>query len=132
VPWHLVRVERLGGSPEGHEREGLLEEPPRRQSGYRAYPEEAVRRLRFIRGAKELGFTLLEVRELLTLWDESGEPCEAVHDRVREKLQDLERKIGALEELKEVLDGVSCGCRVSLSLGDGGCPPVALPRSAPP
>ncbi len=45
-----------------YEREGLIAEPPRRESGYRQYPEEAVSRVRFIRRAKELGFTLKEIK----------------------------------------------------------------------
>jgi MerR family copper efflux transcriptional regulator len=50
-----------------YEREGLLPEPARRASGYRSYGEGAVTQLRFIRRAKELGFTLEEIRELLAL-----------------------------------------------------------------
>jgi MerR family copper efflux transcriptional regulator len=50
-----------------YEREGLLPEPPRRESGYRMFPESTVRRVRFIKRAQELGFTLAEIRELLSL-----------------------------------------------------------------
>ena len=50
-----------------YERRGLLQEPQRRQSGYRQYSEEAVSRLQFIRRAKDLGFTLREIGELLSL-----------------------------------------------------------------
>ena len=50
-----------------YEREGLLQKPARTASGYRHYTPDAVARLRFIRQAKELGFTLAEIRELLTL-----------------------------------------------------------------
>lgn len=50
-----------------YEREGLLAEPERRPSGYRQYPAEVVRRVRFIRHAKELGFTLREIQGLLEL-----------------------------------------------------------------
>ena len=50
-----------------YEREGLLPPPPRSQSGYRAFPQAAVRQLRFIRRAQELGFSLAEIRELLAL-----------------------------------------------------------------
>ena len=45
-----------------YEREGLIEEPPRRPSGYRQYPPETVQRVRFIRRAKDLGFTLTEIQ----------------------------------------------------------------------
>ena len=50
-----------------YERQGLIEEPPRRPSGYREYDDEVVSRLGFIRRAKELGFTLKEIKELLSL-----------------------------------------------------------------
>ena len=50
-----------------YEREGLLPEPQRRASGYRDYGPDVVERLRFIRRAKDLGFTLEEIRELLAL-----------------------------------------------------------------
>jgi MerR family mercuric resistance operon transcriptional regulator len=49
-----------------YEREGLLEKPPRTASGYRVFPPEAARRLRFIKRAQELGFSLSEIRELLS------------------------------------------------------------------
>lgn len=50
-----------------YEREGLLPEPPRLQSGYRMFPDDTVRRVRFIKGAQDLGFTLSEIKELLAL-----------------------------------------------------------------
>src|SRR5437016_870017 len=50
-----------------YERRGLLLKPPRTASGYRIFPEEATKRLRFIRRAQELGFSLEEIRELLAL-----------------------------------------------------------------
>ncbi len=50
-----------------YEREGLLEEPPRRASGYRQYSEQVVKRLHFIKRAKQLGFSLKEISELLLL-----------------------------------------------------------------
>ena len=50
-----------------YEREGLLPRPPRARSGYRVFPTDAARRLRFIKRAQQLGFSLTEIRELLTL-----------------------------------------------------------------
>jgi len=58
-----------------YERKGLLPEPPRRYSGYREYPESAIDRVRFIRRAKELGFTLKEIGELLELRIRPGTTC---------------------------------------------------------
>ena len=50
-----------------YEREGLLEEPPRRASGYRQYSEQVVKRIHFIKRAQQLGFSLKEITELLLL-----------------------------------------------------------------
>src|SRR5207244_5272900 len=74
-----------------YEREGLLPEPPRRESGYRMFPETTVRRVRFIKRAQELGFTLAEIRELLSLRHD--------HDRIRTEVRALaEAKISHVEE----------------------------------
>ncbi len=50
-----------------YEREGLIDKPPRREYGYRQYPQETISRVRFIRRAKKLGVTLKEIKELLSL-----------------------------------------------------------------
>src|SRR6516162_7146876 len=66
-----VGVERL----RFYEREGLLEKPPRLNSGYRAYPAATVNRVLFIKRAKELGFSLKEIKELLALRLAPGTTC---------------------------------------------------------
>ena len=67
----ISRLARLGGvnleTVRYYEREGLLPRPPRTRSGYRIFPNDAARRLRFIKRAQQLGFSLAEIRELLTL-----------------------------------------------------------------
>jgi len=60
-----------------YERKGLVEEPPRTESGYRQYPEDVVARIRFIRRAKELGFKLSEISELLSLRVDPNTTCGA-------------------------------------------------------
>lgn len=50
-----------------YEREGLIPEPPRRDSGYRQYPPATIERVHFVKRAKDLGFTLAEIKELLNL-----------------------------------------------------------------
>ena len=72
-----------------YEREGLLAEPKRRPSGYRQYDQSVVARLKFIRRAKELGFTLAEIRELLGLWFDSNTRCEHVRQRAEQKITDI-------------------------------------------
>lgn len=71
-----------------YEKNGLLEEPTRRASGYREYDEQTVNRLRFIQRAKELGFTLNEIRELLSLRC-SDRPCNDVQGRAEAKVAEI-------------------------------------------
>ncbi len=58
-----------------YETKGLIKQPPRSDHGYRQYTEETVLRIRFIKQAKKLGFTLKEINELLSIRDESGATC---------------------------------------------------------
>lgn len=103
-----------------YEREGLIEEPPRRASGYRQYPEAAVSRLHFVRSAKELGFSLREIRELLALRVDPGASCADVKSRVDEKRVEVEEKIRALKRIKKTLAKISAACNEQASLGE--CP----------
>ena len=86
-----------------YEQVGLLPEPTRSASGYRAYDIHAVRRVRFIKRAQELGFTLAEIANLLAFRDDAGRSCAQVEaratatvDRITEKIHDLERMRVAL------------------------------------
>src|SRR5919199_5139981 len=73
-----------------YERQGLLEEPARKESGYRQYPEDVVARLRFIKRAKELGFSLKEIKELLALRVDPATTCAEVKARAQAKVADIE------------------------------------------
>lgn len=86
-----------------YEREGLLEEPPRRPSGYRQYSADAVDRVRSIRRAKELGFTLREIKELLSLPAVPGRRAAEVHRRAEAKLRDIDEKVRGLEAMRTAL-----------------------------
>ena len=93
-----------------YERRGLLPDPPRRDSGYRQYPPESVERLRFIKGAQELGFTLEEIKELLTLRvDESATKAD-VRQRSQAKVKQIEGKIQALQTMREALTDLIDQC----------------------
>jgi|Deesub1362A_J573_1020465.scaffolds.fasta_scaffold00034_135 MerR family mercuric resistance operon transcriptional regulator len=94
-----------------YERLGLIPPPPRKASGYRLYPEDTVRRIRFIRHAKELGFSLREVAELLALRLEPTTPCAQVKRRVQEKLQDIQRRMQALQRIEKTLEELLGACR---------------------
>ena len=86
-----------------YEREGLLEEPRRRPSGYRQYPEEVVSRLRFIKRAQQLGFSLKEISELLLLRVDAQTSCEQVKGRTEAKIAEVERKIIELQQMRQAL-----------------------------
>lgn len=94
-----------------YEREGLLAEPGRTPSGYRKYPPAAVRRVRFIRRAKELGFTLKEIREILDLRVDPGSTCSDVRQRARDKICDIEERIASLGRMKSALERLAEKCR---------------------
>lgn len=96
-----------------YEREGLIAEPKRRPSGYRQYPAEAVRRVRFIRHAKELGFTLKEISELLSLRVDPERTCADVRQRARTKIESIEGKIESLAAMKVALERLAASCHGS-------------------
>jgi MerR family copper efflux transcriptional regulator len=86
-----------------YERKGLLEEPPRRESGYRQYSGIAVDRIRFIKRAQELGFSLQEIQELLDLRAEGPEACPDVKMRAETKIADIEDKLHTLQGMRRAL-----------------------------
>ncbi|HXV09301.1 MAG TPA: heavy metal-responsive transcriptional regulator [Burkholderiales bacterium] len=93
-----------------YEREGLLERPARTSSGYRQYPADAVARLQFIRQAKELGFTLSEIRELLALKVAPGKSCADVRARAEAKIADIEQRVAQLTRMKRALARLAAAC----------------------
>jgi Hg(II)-responsive transcriptional regulator len=112
-----------------YERQGLLEQPSRRPSGYRQYSLDSAVRLRFIRAAKELGFSLREIQELLGLRGGSEMACCEVREIVKVKVAAIEEKIAALNRIKEALEDLLADC-LAPPLPDG-CPLLdALERRA--
>ncbi len=103
-----------------YEREGLIPEPPRRVSGYREYPAESVRLIRFIKRAQELGFSLREVRELLALRVEPGTTCADVRHKAQEKVSDVREKIADLQAIERALNSLTASCSGEGPLTD--CP----------
>jgi len=94
-----------------YEKIGLLPPPARTAANYRAYGAEHLARLSFIRRARDLGFTLEAVRELLTLSDDKAQSCEAVDVIAQSHLTEIDRKIGDLTALRSELDRVLGSCR---------------------
>lgn len=103
-----------------YERRGLLAEPPRLASGYRQYREEAVSRIRFIRRSKELGFSLREVRELLSLRVDRQTSSAEVKLKAEAKIVDIEQKIDDLQRMKQALAKLTACCSGKGSVGE--CP----------
>jgi len=103
-----------------YEREGLLGRVRRSSSGQRQYDAEAVRRLAFVRRAAALGFSLAEVKGLLTLRVSARMPCERVRERALSKLADIDQRIAELEAMRDALARLATSCE----RGDvaGACP----------
>lgn len=113
-----------------YEREGLLPEPPRTGAGYRKYPEEAIERLRFIRRAKELGFSLPEVEELMELRLAPGSDRSTVKEMAGRRLADMRSRIADLLSMEKALARLTAACD-----GEGsveGCPIIAALSGAAP
>jgi len=94
-----------------YERKGMIPEPPRRESGYREYDEETVDRVRFIRGAKELGFTLREIDGLLSIRVDPDGPCQEVNRRIDTKILDIDDRIQKLDRMRATLVRLRARCR---------------------
>jgi MerR family mercuric resistance operon transcriptional regulator len=99
-----------------YERRRLLPQPKRTPAGYRIYPEDAVRRLHFIRTAQELGFSLKEIQELLGLRIRPGITSADIRKRAEAKVVDIDQKIDALRAMKNSLTQIINAC--------SGCGPV--------
>ncbi len=99
-----------------YERQGLIPKPLRSQSeggslGYRHYPAETVKRIHFIRHAKELGFSLKEIAELLSLRIGQGVTCGDVRKRAEAKITDIEARIKTLMRMKKALINLAKECK---------------------
>lgn len=93
-----------------YEREDLIHPASKSENGYRLYDEAAVSRLRFIQHAQHCGFTLLEIRELLTLRERDSACCNDVRRLVVEKKLQLEAKIKAMKSMSQALDILIADC----------------------
>lgn len=93
-----------------YERRGLFPTPRRTPSGYRQYAEDAVDRLRFIKHAQELGFSLQEIQELLGLRVRHGAACDVVERKTRLKIEIVERKIRDLQRMQRTLEQLAKAC----------------------
>ena len=86
-----------------YERKGLVLPASRSDSGYRQYSDDAVRRVRFIKHAQEIGFSLREIANLLSLQVAGDSTCGDVKAQAEEKIRDVEEKIRKLQDMKAAL-----------------------------
>ncbi len=103
-----------------YEKRGLLPKVPRKASGYRLWPKETVKRIRFIRHAQELGFSLREIAELLSLRTDNKTSCSEIKRIAEEKITDIDKKIRSLKKIKKALQKLSGTCPGSGPVSD--CP----------
>jgi MerR family copper efflux transcriptional regulator len=92
-----------------YERRGLIEQPPKGH-GFRIYPPETVARICFIRRAQQVGFSLREIDELLSLRADPGSDCAHVRERAMAKVEEVNRKIAELERVRSALEKVIASC----------------------
>ena len=102
-----------------YERRGLFQTPRRTPAGYRQYADDAVARLRFIKHAQELGFSLNEIQGLLGLRVRHA-ACDAVERKTREKIELVQQKIADLRRMKRTLERLAVACAARRPTDD--CP----------
>lgn len=93
-----------------YERRGLVPRPPRAPSTYRRYPEGTVARVRFVKRAQELGFSLREIRDLLSLRAAPKARCADVKRRAEAKIADIEAKLRSLRGMRRALGRLVAEC----------------------
>lgn len=89
---------------------GLVDAPPRSEGGYRRYDERAVHTLRFVRRARNLGFSLDEIRNLLSLWHDRGRASADVKALTLRHVAELEIKIAELAAMRDTLRSLAEAC----------------------
>jgi MerR family mercuric resistance operon transcriptional regulator len=99
-----------------YERRGLLPKPPRRGSGYREFPEGAVRVVRFIKRAQELGFSLEEIDELLRLRRNSSGNRQRIRSVAERRIREIDQRIAELERMRGALRTLVHSCHEGTTL----------------
>jgi len=103
-----------------YERRGLFPTAKRTPAGYRQYAADAVARLRFIKHAQDLGFSLNEIEELLGLRVRHGAACDAVERKTRKKIEVVRQRIRDLQRMKRTLERLAASCTARRPTDD--CP----------
>ena len=103
-----------------YEKQGLIAKPQRSESGYRQYQPETLKRIRFIQRAKDVGFTLKEIDDLLTLRKKPNTSCIDIKLKALEKIENVDRKLNDLKNIRSSLTQMVMRCDANGELGD--CP----------
>ncbi len=93
-----------------YEREGIICQPKKNGGAFREYPDDVVHRVRFIKRAQELGFSLNEITEMLSLRNDSSGTCSKIKSKADMKLCQIEEKIADLKRIKKALIKVKAIC----------------------
>ncbi len=101
-----------------YERRGLIPQPLKPERGYRTYPAEVIGRVRFIREAQSLGFSLREAAELLALQADPAADSGEVRQRAAAKIEEIGGKIARLARIRGALDTLLAACPGSGPLGE--------------
>jgi MerR family mercuric resistance operon transcriptional regulator len=102
----LVHVETI----RYYERRGLLPRPPRQPSGYRMFPPSAIQVIRFVKTAQSLGFSLKEIKDLLSLRIQPGRSCVEVRSRAERKIVEIDEKLRSLQVIRKALRRLAAAC----------------------
>ena len=130
----IGEVAALAGVPTAtvryYEQRGLIGTAPRTHAGYRQYGPETARRLRFIKRAQELGFSLDEIQELLALHVAEPASCPQVEATTREKIQGIRQRIRELQRMERTMTGLVRSCQARRATEE--CPVLAALVDADP
>ena len=104
-----------------YERIGLIEKPDTNEAGYRIYPEKAAEVLRFIKHAKEIGFSLKQISEIFSIDNDKNNTCARVKKLAQEKVAEIDKRIYSLSLIRNELLSLISQCEAKKSV-KGDCP----------
>lgn len=113
-----------------YEKRKLIDPPPRTRAGYRMYSQEDAVKIRFIKNARNLGFTLNEINDLMKLRVDRKKSCDSVLVKARNKREEVDQKIRDLKSMRKTLDQLIGKCEKSVLTND--CPILSSFESAKP